>query len=222
MGNFSKEWENTYKAGAHTSIWPWSDLVSFVMRYAKPNKSTYKVLELGCGPGANIAFFKSLDIEYFAIEGSESIVNSLHKKYPELKRNILPGDFTNSIAFDGKFDLIIDRASLTHNTTNAIKNALKLVSEKLLPGGVFIGIDWFSTEHSDYKKGRSGDDQYTRTGMQEGQFVGLGRVHFSDQKHIEDLFKDYVFITMQHKTVRTTIPGNNHTFASWNFAAKKL
>ena len=37
------------------SIWPWSDLVSYVMRYTKINEN-YKVLEIGCGSGANIPF----------------------------------------------------------------------------------------------------------------------------------------------------------------------
>ena len=51
--SFSNEWENRYKAKTHLSIWPWSDLVSLVMRH-KPIKENFKVLELGCGAGANI------------------------------------------------------------------------------------------------------------------------------------------------------------------------
>jgi SAM-dependent methyltransferase len=221
MNNFSNEWDDTYRSGAHASIWPWSDLVSYVMRYAKPNKQGYKVLELGCGPGANIPFFTTLNVEYFAIEGSKSAIDLLHSKYPELKKNIVLGDFTTDLPFDAQFDLIIDRASLTHNTTNAIKNSVALIHEKLLPGGCFIGIDWFSTEHSDFKKGIPGGDDYTRTNLEQGQFQNLGRVHFSDQKHIEDLFIEYTFITIQHKIVQTKIPKGDHTFASWNFAVKK-
>ena len=43
--SFSPEWEQTYKNNAHLSIWPWSDLVSFVMRYARPTGPKFRVLE---------------------------------------------------------------------------------------------------------------------------------------------------------------------------------
>ena len=51
------------------------------MRYAPPNKPKFCVLELGCGAGANIPFFSSLNVEYYAIEGSPTIVESLRKKW---------------------------------------------------------------------------------------------------------------------------------------------
>ena len=60
--SFSNEWDESYKKNTHLSIWPWSDLVSYVMRYARPeNPKNCNVLELGCGAGANIDFFKWLE-----------------------------------------------------------------------------------------------------------------------------------------------------------------
>ncbi len=67
---FSNEWDSIYADGQQKSIWPWSDLVSFVMRYARPKGPTYRVLELGCGAGANVPFFRYLNVEYCAIDGS--------------------------------------------------------------------------------------------------------------------------------------------------------
>jgi len=57
-----------------------SDLISYVMRYARPSGKGCRVLELGCGAGANIPFFKSLGAEYFGIEGSGAVVEMLLKK----------------------------------------------------------------------------------------------------------------------------------------------
>jgi|LakMenEpi03Aug12_release.lakeMendotaPanAssembly.Ray.scaffolds.fasta_scaffold431774_2 SAM-dependent methyltransferase len=222
MNNFSTEWDDTYKKGEHASVWPWSDLVSFVNRYSKPDKQPFKVLEIGCGAGANISFFKALGVEYFAVEGSNAAVNILHHKYPELKNNIKTADFTVSIPFDGPFDLIVDRASLTHNNTNAIKKSIELLTDKLKSGGVFIGIDWFSTSHTDYQEGEFAEDKFTKTNFINGQFVGLGRVHFANQTHLEELFLKYEILVMEHKTVVKTIPTVNHTFASWNFVVKKI
>jgi SAM-dependent methyltransferase len=218
--SFSKEWDERYKANTHLSIWPWSDLVSYVMRYSRPTDSDYSVLELGCGAGANIPFFNSLNVRYFAVEGSLTIVEKLWRRFPELRENIVVGDFAKEIPFSGQFDLVIDRASLTSNSTEAIKFSLALVYEKLKLGGKFIGIDWYSTAHSDYKLGDL-IDSFTRDNINEGQFKDIGAVHFSDKAHLLDLFSLFNIETMEHKIIQREIPEDKHIFASWNLVAKK-
>ena len=53
------EWEQTYKNGKQLSVWPWTKLISLVKRHTDI-KQSMRVLELGCGVGANIPFFVSL------------------------------------------------------------------------------------------------------------------------------------------------------------------
>ena len=144
--SFSNEWDERYQKNTHMSIWPWSDLVSSVMRN-KPKKEGFKVLELGCGAGANIPFFISLNSEYYAVEGSATIVKQLHQQYPQFKDNIILGDFTKYIPNEN-FDLIVDRASLTCNNEKAIIECLGRCHKQLVNDGKFIGVDWFSTKHS--------------------------------------------------------------------------
>lgn len=217
---FSQEWEQAYRNNTHISIWPWSDLVSLVMKYASPIKSKFRVLELGCGAGANIPFFTSLGVRYYAMDGSSIMIEKLRKKFPRLKENLKVSDFTQNIPFRGDFDLVIDRGSLTHNPTKGIISCLDQVHKKLKFGGKYIGIDWFSTLHSDYSNGLRYEDKYTRTGYQYGQFANVGHVHFSDRSHLQDLFSRFYILVLQHKIVKTEIP-ENFTFASWNLVAQK-
>ncbi len=206
------------------SIWPWSDLIHFVMMYSRPTGKEFSVLELGCGAGANIPFFKSLGIKYFGVEGSESIIKKLREKYPELKDNLIAEDFTEDftkdIPFDQQFDLIIDRDSITHNPTNGIKNCIEIIKKKLKNDGSFIGIDWFSTKHSDFKKGESTEDEFTKGNFSEGQFVGIGKVHFSDKEHLLELFKDFNFISIKHKFLESVLPEEDSNLATWSFVVK--
>ena len=181
--NFSVEWDSIYKEGKQLAIWPMSDLVSYVMRHAKPSGNQFRVLEIGCGAGANIPFFLSLGVEYFGVEGSSFIVDSLIKRFPMLSDSIKCGDFTIKIPFEGQFDLVVDRSSLTHNSTDAIKKCLNIVSKRLKVGGKYIGIDWFSTNHSEYNKGIVAVDNNTKTDFKNGQFKDVGNVHFSDKTH---------------------------------------
>lgn len=57
---FSTEWEQTYKSNAQLSVWPWSEVISLTHRFCDLNKDLI-VLELGCGAGANIPYFMSLN-----------------------------------------------------------------------------------------------------------------------------------------------------------------
>lgn len=218
---FSREWNSAYRHNVHLSIWPWSDLVSYVMRYARPKKKNFRVLELGCGAGANIPFFMHLKAEYFSVEGSEIIAKKNIIKFPHLKNNILVGDFTKEIPIPGRFDLVVDRASLTHNSKEGIKKCLRIVFSKLKPGGKYIGIDWFSTIHSDYQNGVMAEDPNTRTDIRNGRLAGVGRVHFSDKAHIIDLFSNFKMEIMEQKIIKREIPADGHVFASWNFVAGK-
>ena len=80
----------------------------------------------------------SAGCEYYAIEGSKTVVENLHEKYPEYKDTIVLGDFTKAIGFEQELDLIIDRSSLTNNKKSDIKNTLENLYSKLKINGKYI------------------------------------------------------------------------------------
>jgi len=223
MIGFSKEWDVIYHKGQQLTIWPWSDVVSLLHRYCKDAiMQEGKVLELGCGAGPNIPFFQSLKLDYYGIEGSATAVNILHLKYPELKDKVMVDDFTKIKCFKDipDVDIIIDRAAVTHNNSSAIQNTLKNCHKRLKYGGYFIGIDWFSTKHSDSQLGVESGDKNTRINIESGQFENVGNVHFSDEIHLRSLFSEYEIISLEEKIVNRYKPQNNHQFASWNIVAR--
>lgn len=218
--SFSRQWEQRYIENTHLSIWPWSDLVSFVRRHC-PLQPGARVLELGCGAGANIPFFLSLGYEYHAIEGSPTITARLRERFPQCAERIVSGDFTVELPFGTGFDLVVDRGSVTHNDTAGIRSALGLACAVMKPGAYFVGIDWFSTSFREYLRGVPGADPYTRTGYQEGPFANVGNVHFSDAAHLKDLFRDFELIVLEEKRVTTVVPRESGEFGSWNLVARK-
>lgn len=211
-------WEQIYAGSRHLSVWPWTDVVSLTMRLARP-KSGARVLELGCGAGANIPFFQSLGVEYWGIEGSESIVARLHEAYPDLAARIVTGDFSKDFRVPGEFDLIVDRGSITHNPTASIRGIAGMVRQRLAPGGRFLGVDWFSTKFSEYRSGKAGADDYTRVDFVDGRLAGTGLAHFCDEAHLRDLLSDFEFVFLEHKTQEQLVPEGGATYAAWNFVA---
>lgn len=217
---FSREWDQRYIENTNLSVWPWSDLVSLVRRHCRQLEGG-RVLELGCGAGANIPFFLSLGMEYQAVEGSPTIVERLHDRFPDLVERIVVGDFTVEQPFHPGFDLVVDRSSLTCNDTAGIESALRLVWHALKPEGRFVGVDWFSTTHSDFSRGKPDVDGMTRKDYADGQFMGTGRVHFSDEAHLRFLFSRFELIHLEEKRVRRVIPEGRYQFASWNLVARR-
>lgn len=221
--SFSTEWDDVYKNNQQLSIWPFSDLVSLVMRHGKSFLKGSRVLELGVGAGANIPFFLNHECEYYGIEGSPTIVQQLQKKFPQIAQNLVAQDFTQSLVFSGQFDFIIDRSSLTHNSTSAITHCLELCRKQLKPHGLYIGIDWFSTQHDDFLRGKECGEYHTRDQFPSGQFEHVGRVHFFDEQHLNALVsQSFDLIYTEHKVHEQQLGGHRHRFASWNFVAKPL
>ena len=218
---FSTEWDDLYRSNAHLSIWPWTDLVSYVHRYAPPSRGYRRTLELGCGAGANIPFFQSLNSDYWAIEGSPTIVESVVSRYPELKDRIIAGDFTVAIPFEGQFDLVVDRISLAHNSTEAMQNTLNMIFDRLRSGGKFIGIDWFSDQHQDSRLGEMVDSHTRKNLPSHSTLKGTGVVHFCDKDHLVGLLEGSGFRIerLEHKQSDIMIPEGLPRLANWNFAA---
>ena len=95
---FSTEWERVYAKGSQNSIWPWSDVVSYVMRYARPDREPYRVLELGFGAGANISFFLSIGAHYHGTEGSDTAVERIRRRFEGAANfQVACCDFTQTI-----------------------------------------------------------------------------------------------------------------------------
>ena len=222
--SFSTEWNDVYQSGAQNSVWPWSDLVSFVMRYARPDRNPYRVLELGFGAGANVQFFLSIGATYSGLEGSTVAVDKVRERFAGTTGvSLVCGDFTQEIPFDSSFDLVVDRSSITHNCTASVQKCLALIHLSMRSGAKFIGIDWFSTDNADFLSGRDMGDYYTRAGFARGQFKDVGVVHFSDKRHLEGLLTaaGFKIERLEHKRIETSEPAGTGAMAWWNFVVVK-
>ncbi len=198
----SPEWEAWYAAGnSINGTYPaFEKLVAIHIGEAE------RLLELGVGFGSNIPGLVRRFGQYHGIDGSHSAVNLLHEKFPDLRQHIKCADFCSEIPFEYGFDAIVDRASIAHNDLASIRSCLDLAWQALKPGGLLICADWFSASHSEACRGDE-LERGTRTGYEDGQFKDVGKVHFSTQEELEDLFERFEGIHMEERIARR--PGPN-------------
>ena len=100
-------------------------------------------------------------------------------------------------------------------------NCVDLCHDRLTLNGKFIGVDWFSTTHSDYTKGIQAEDIWTRRDMFGSGFEGIGRAHFSDQSHLIELFKAFEVVHLSHSFVSEKFPRLDSCVATWNIVMEK-
>ena len=73
--SFSNEWNKLYLNNTNMSIWPWSELISlYYNNFSIKNKKKIKILELGCGAGANIPFFTKLNADYYGLMAAKQLL----------------------------------------------------------------------------------------------------------------------------------------------------
>ena len=201
--------EKAYSSGKHANSWPWSDLVSLYFRYSKSldlKDSHPKVLELGSGTGNNYPFWRSLGADYFGIEFSASAVATSIDRYPELQNRLQMGDFSSLETNLESLDVICDRASVTHCSNLEVRNVVLSSHNSLKRGGLYLGVDWFSKNHSDYLAPSTHVDENTRSDFMTGQFVGIGQVHFADREEMLGIFKDFEILELTEKIVTNHYP----------------
>ena len=200
----SPEWERFYADGSSFSIGTYPYLEKLVGMFVK---EAPRMLELGSGLGCEIPYFSMyMKFGYHGVDGSTSAVMRLQNIYGWLAGRLKLADFTKEIPFDGPFDFVVDRASIPHNELVDIRSCLKLVYEKLSPGGILICSDWFSDAHSEVGRGQE-ISQGTRGGYPDGQFRQAGKVHFSSEDELADLFKDFEFLYLEERITRRVGPG---------------
>tara|TARA_B100000795_G_scaffold265002_1_gene246249 strand:- start:2189 stop:2848 length:660 start_codon:yes stop_codon:yes gene_type:complete len=215
------KWNQIYKNKKQHSIYPWSNLVSVVKNIHNNKNSNIKVIEIGCGLGANINFLLECGFDYYGIDYSAYAINSLKKKFPKLKNNLFVIDFTKE-KFPKmiKFNLIIDRASGTHCSTKGFKNFLDLYEENFTSDVMYVAIDWFSKKCTDAKYGLK-IDAFSKNNFKSGQFKDCGIVRFNDEKHIkQNLFKKWK-CTFFRENISIFRSKKSYRICTYDFVMKK-
>jgi len=113
------DWINIYnKKILLGNDYPWSDVITNISKFKLDKKLNF--IEVGCGTGSN-GLFVSRKHNYTGIDISNKIINKGKKKFSKIKNFILRESNLNNFNFDKKYDFLLDRFCLTHNSFKSSK-----------------------------------------------------------------------------------------------------
>jgi cyclopropane fatty-acyl-phospholipid synthase-like methyltransferase len=213
--NFDKKWETEiYKKKRQINKYPFDSIVSAVSKNFKNKRvnGSY-ALDLGCGAGNNLKFLINFGFKKVTgIDGSNSAIKEVKKTIKTNKCELICADFNDYYLGNNKFELIIDRGSITHNTKENINKIFNNIKIALKNNGIFIS-HLFSQKHSEFKNYKS------KKMFKNSMKVSTGMIaNFFSKKEIVHLFKDFKILSINH-AVETDIFTKEVT-AFWYIVAK--
>jgi len=213
---------NPAEIGTWDPVWDWifrskswgkyppEHIIRFIARcyFNAEDRSKVRLLEIGCGPGANLWFIAREGFSASGIDGSSVAIDRAKERLAAegLTADLRVGDYAQLPWPDSSFDGIIENVSLYSNPATAIDGALNEAHRTLRPGGRFLS-SFFSDRTWGYGEG----NMIERDGfvnLREGPLAGAGFCLFLDRERVPEMF--HAFSELAVERVSWTLDNEQH------------
>lgn len=207
-------WERIF-AARPWGRYPPEEVVRFAASsFARIGDVPTRVLELGCGPGANVWFFAREGFDVHGIDGSSVAIKLARRRLEKegLSATLVCGDFTDLRAYEPEqFDAIIDVAALQHNRRDAIDTTMAQARDLLKPGGMLFSMLVSSGSWGD-GLGRELEPG-TFDEISEGPLSGTGVARFSTIDDVRWHFRRFEDVSIECSA--RTLEGRSRLYSHW-------
>lgn len=206
--------------------YPSEELVRAIMRRfgAVDVRPGVRVLELGCGPGANLVFLVAEGFSVGGLDGSETAVAQAGQRLAPLSGthdgqtiDLRVGDFSVNPWESGTFDAVVDIESTSANVLSVITAAVSEAHRVLKPRGLYFA-KMFGTQTTGYGSGYQPEPN-TSAPPAFGPCTSVGIIHFFEEAELRDLFSGFSSLTLD-QSIRT-VGGGRETVFEWIVQAEK-
>lgn len=188
-GTWDPIWEDIFRSKSWGK-YPPEHVVRFIARAfsGARERGAIRLLEIGCGPGANVWFMAREGYSVCGIDGSATAIGRANERLASegLKADLRVGDYAQLPWPDSTFDGVVENVSLYCNPAKAIDRALDEVQRVLRPSGLLLS-SFFSDRTWGYGAGR----MIERDGfldLSEGPLAGAGFCLFLNRQRVPEVF----------------------------------
>lgn len=206
--NTHDAWEKIHRE-KNWGIYPCEHIIRFVARnYYSKDRNKVKILDFGCGTGANTWYLAREGFDTYAFDISESAIEKMNNRFKKENLNV------NARVMDGLlldydrefFDAVIDNVSIQSNNFEDINKMYSSVYNILKFGGKFITVV-FGKETTGFGTGRE-IEPGTYEGIEMGCLQGLGCRHFFDKQELESVLLNIGFKNVKMDFITYSDNGN--------------
>ena len=211
-------WESIFKS-TDWGQYPPEELIRFVARnfFSRDDRNTIKILEVGCGTGANIWFLCREGFDTYGIDGSRTAVMKCEDKLQRegYTASLTVGDILNLPYEKDMFDAVIDNQCIYSNSMADSKQIFKEVKRVLKKGGLFYSRT-FGTRTYGFGLGETlPGEPHTFISHKEGALrKDYGIIRYMDEDEIKSVYGNYFKINSQDYLIRSVQQGK-HEILEW-------
>ncbi|MGZ4059592.1 MAG: class I SAM-dependent methyltransferase, partial [Bacteroidia bacterium] len=182
-------WENVF-TNNEWGKYPGESLIQFIARnyYQTKQRSEIKILEVGCGTGANIWYISREGFDAYGIDGSETGISIAKKRLAAegLKAKLITGDIISLPYEDNFFDCVLDVECLYANDQNNTTVILKEINRILKPGGKFYSRTFSDKMNVGKTNNKISDFEFDS--ISDGPLEGKGFVRLMNENQLRNLY----------------------------------
>jgi SAM-dependent methyltransferase len=208
-GTWDPRWENVFRS-EEWGKYPPEHVIRFIARnfYSISDRRAIRLLEIGCGPGANVWYMAREGFSVSGIDGSSTAIQRARERLANegLSADLKMGDFAQLPWPDATFDGVVENVSLGCNPISAIECALNEVHRVLRPGAPLL-----SSFFSDKTWGYVAKEMSERDGFSnitEGPLADKGFCLFLSRDRVPEVFRRFMDTNVER--VSWTLEGERH------------
>ena len=188
-------WDKVFE-NSRWGRYPAEDLLRFIARnfYDLPDRSKVRILEVGCGPGANLWYIAREGFETHGFDGSQVALDRAEVRLSEenVRAMLIRGDAVHLPYPDDFFDGIFDIECICANTKADSKKIIAEVRRVLKPAGHFFSRTFMTGSEGDGKGEPVGGEPHSYTDIKDSVIQdGHGVLRFTDESEIQDLYSGF-------------------------------
>lgn len=214
MENFEiKSWDPIWDEVFSSQEWgkyPSENLIQFIARnFYKAKRDEIRILEVGCGTGANLWYISREGFQAYGVDGSAVAISRAKERIISegLHANLQIVDIVDLPFENDFFDAIIDNECVYSNNFENTQHIFKEISRVLKPGGKFYSRTFSDEMFIGEDPTEIAELEYSD--ITSGPLKGKGFVRLSSKKTINVLYGKYFRIESIDYLEYTT---NNENF----------
>ncbi len=201
--------------------YPGESLIRFIARnYYKLNRPDVKILEIGCGAGANIWYMSREGFDVYGIDGSETAIGKASQLLVDenLSAKLTVGDIIQLPYADGFFDAVVDVECICCNSINDSKKILSEVTRILKPSGQFYSRTFSEKMYVGKQNFRISALEYNN--ISDGPLAGKGFVRLMDNESIDILYgSQFKILSIDRSDI--TVSNGEVAISEWIIVSQK-